>query len=76
MVRPVGKWQALQVLVPIVYRMADLQGPENSNVSLTQHRSANLNLKNGILISTGRRPRGVGINCLVALERVAWRNEY
>ena len=23
----------------------------------------------------GRRPRGVGINCLVALEREAWRNE-
>ena len=24
----------------------------------------------------GRRPRGVGINCLVALEREAWRNEF
>ena len=23
-----------------------------------------------------RRPRGVGINCLVALQREAWRNEY
>ena len=25
--------------------------------------------------STDRGPRGVGINCLVALEREAWRNE-
>ena len=33
-----------------MFRMADLQGPENSDVSLTQHRSANL--KNGIHIST------------------------
>ena len=23
----------------------------------------------------GRRPRSVGINCLVAVEREAWRNE-
>ena len=50
MVRPVGKRPALQTLVPIVYRMANLQGPEISDVSLTQHRSANI--KNGILIST------------------------
>ena len=42
MVRPLGKRPALQTLVPIVYHMADLQGPENSDVSLTQHRSANL----------------------------------
>ena len=28
MVRPVGKRPALQALVPIVYRMADLQGPK------------------------------------------------
>ena len=34
-VRPVWKR-------PIVYRMLDLQCPENADVSLTQHRSANL----------------------------------
>ena len=50
MVGPVGKRPALETLVPIVYRVADLQGPKNSDVSLTQHSSANL--KNGILIST------------------------
>ena len=27
-------------------------------------------------VGGGRRPRGVGINCLVALEREAWRNEF
>ena len=26
-------------------------------------------------VTSGRRPRGVGINCLVALEGEAWRNE-
>ena len=50
MVHPIGKRPALQTLVPIVYRMADLQCPKNADASLTQHRSANL--KNGILIST------------------------
>ena len=28
-----------------------------------------------IIMDRGRRARGVGINCLVALEREAWRNE-
>ena len=27
-------------------------------------------------MNIARRPRGVGINCLVALEGGAWRNEY
>ena len=50
MVRPVEKRPALQTLVSIVYRMADLQCPKNVNMSLNQHSSANL--KNGIHIST------------------------
>ena len=49
MIRSVGKRSLLQKLVPVVYRMADLQCPENADVSLTQHRSANL--KNGMNIS-------------------------
>ena len=27
-------------------------------------------------VETDRRPRGVGINCLVALQIEAWRNEF
>ena len=48
-VRPVGKRPALQTLLSIVYRMADLQCPENANMSLTQHSSTNL--KNEIHIT-------------------------
>ena len=50
MVRPVEKRPALQTLVSIVYRMANLQCPENANMSLTQHSSTTL--KNEIHIST------------------------
>ena len=50
MVCYVGKRQALETLVPIVYRVADLQRPEHANVSLTLHIGATM--KNSILIST------------------------
>ena len=50
MVCHVGERPALETLVPIVYRVADLQRPEHANVSLTLHRGANLKIS--ILIST------------------------
>ena len=31
--------------------------------------------EDSITFREGRRPRGVGTNCLVALQREAWRNE-
>ena len=34
------------------------------------------NFQSVMSIKLGLRPRGVGINCLVALEREAWHNEY
>ena len=42
MVCPAGKWPALQTLVAIVYRMADLQGSKYSDVSLTLHCGSDL----------------------------------
>ena len=50
MVCHVGERPALETLVPIVYRVADLQRHKHANVSFTMHRGANLKIS--ILIST------------------------